>query len=103
MAEQPAVLPLYACKPPLAYSLHRLILADPLVPVPPCSVSQVETRISCPLSAMQTFWYRRLLLKDKAALQSIEKEVEGSVKVGAGEPGHGCCCTRPPCGTNVAA
>ena len=30
---------------------------------------------------MQTFWYRRLLLKDKAALSSIEREVEGKVKV----------------------
>ena len=35
---------------------------------------QVETRITCPLSAMQTAWYRRLLLKDSALLIKLEKE-----------------------------
>lgn len=35
---------------------------------------QVETRITCPLSAMQTFWYRRLLLKDSRMLAAIEAE-----------------------------
>lgn len=35
---------------------------------------QVETRITCPLSAMQTFWYRRLLLKDSKMLAAIEAE-----------------------------
>lgn len=44
----------------------------------------VETRISCPLSLMQTFWYRRLLMKDGAALAHMEKEVEGKVKVCVG-------------------
>ena len=45
---------------------------------------QVETRIHCPLSAMQTFWYRRLLLKDSALLKSIEADAtkDGSVRVG---------------------
>lgn len=44
---------------------------------------QVETRIHCPLSAMQTFWYRRLLLKDSAMLKSLEAEVtkDGGVQV----------------------
>ncbi|BDA46823.1 probable global transcription activator SNF2L1 [Coccomyxa sp. Obi] len=37
--------------------------------------ARVETRIHCPLSSMQTFWYRRLLLKDSAMLKSLEKEV----------------------------
>ncbi|KAL4421455.1 hypothetical protein ABPG75_010746 [Micractinium tetrahymenae] len=40
----------------------------------------VETRINCPLSLMQTFWYRRLLLKDKAMLVQLEDEVAGKVK-----------------------
>ncbi len=37
---------------------------------------------------MQTFWYRRLLIKDSAALLQVEKEVEGKVKVswGSGLP-----------------
>jgi hypothetical protein len=35
---------------------------------------QVETRITCPLSDMQTFWYRRLLLKDSKLLIKLEKE-----------------------------
>jgi len=39
-----------------------------------CHVPQVETRITCPLSAMQTFWYRRLLLKDSRMLAAIEAE-----------------------------
>ena len=45
--------------------------------------AQVETRIHCPLSSMQTFWYRRLLLKDSAMLKSLESEVkkEDAVKV----------------------
>lgn len=43
----------------------------------------METRIHCPLSSMQTFWYRRLLLKDSAMLKSLESEVkkEDAVKV----------------------
>ncbi|KAK9807695.1 hypothetical protein WJX72_006345 [[Myrmecia] bisecta] len=35
---------------------------------------RVETRINCPLSAMQTFWYRRLLLKDSKMLHAVEAE-----------------------------
>lgn len=42
----------------------------------------VETRIHCPLSVMQTFWYRRLLLREGAALARIERQVAGKVKVG---------------------
>ena len=37
----------------------------------------METRISCPLSEMQTFWYRRLLLKESSFLA----EMEGVVRV----------------------
>jgi hypothetical protein len=53
----------------------------------------VETRIHCPLSLMQTFWYRRLLLRESATLARIEQEVAGKVKVcvcvggGGGAPG----------------
>lgn len=35
---------------------------------------QVETRIDCPLTKLQTFWYRRLLLKDARALLSLESQ-----------------------------
>jgi len=35
---------------------------------------KVETRVMCPLSEAQTFWYRRLLLKDSALLQRAEKD-----------------------------
>ena len=42
---------------------------------------QVETRITCPLSAMQTFWYRRLLTRDSKMLTNIEAEYkEGKEK-----------------------
>jgi len=44
--------------------------------VPP----QVETRITCPLSAMQTFWYRRLLTRDSKMLTNIEAEDKGTNK-----------------------
>ena len=32
----------------------------------------METRINCPLTEMQTFWYRRLLLRDSSVLLSEE-------------------------------
>lgn len=37
---------------------------------------------------MQTFWYRRLLMKDSAALLQVEKEVERKVKVSRGSDGR---------------
>ncbi len=46
-----------------------------------CGCGQVETRINCPLSAMQTFWYRRLLLKDSKMLKSLEAEFSSDPKV----------------------
>ncbi|GAX78544.1 hypothetical protein CEUSTIGMA_g5984.t1 [Chlamydomonas eustigma] len=33
---------------------------------------RMETRINCPLSEMQTFWYRRLLLKESSFLVEME-------------------------------
>ncbi|KAK9840665.1 hypothetical protein WJX81_008358 [Elliptochloris bilobata] len=42
---------------------------------------RVETRINCPLSAMQTFWYRRLLLKDSKMLKSLEAEFSSDPNV----------------------
>ena len=39
---------------------------------------KVETRVMCPLSEAQTFWYRRLLLKDSALLERVEKVVDGA-------------------------
>ena len=41
---------------------------------------QVETRITCPLSAMQTFWYRRLLTRDSKMLTNIEAEDKANNK-----------------------
>jgi SNF2 family DNA or RNA helicase len=32
---------------------------------------KVETRINCPLSEFQTFWYRRLLLRDSDLLKQV--------------------------------
>ena len=46
-----------------------------------CGGGQVETRINCPLSAMQTFWYRRLLLKDSKMLKSLEAEFSSDPNV----------------------
>lgn len=33
---------------------------------------KVETQIDCPLSPMQEFWYKRLLLKNSAMLAKVE-------------------------------
>ncbi|GAX72787.1 hypothetical protein CEUSTIGMA_g243.t1 [Chlamydomonas eustigma] len=43
---------------------------------------KMETRISCPLTEMQTFWYRRLLLRDSSYIADEEKEeVKAGTKV----------------------
>lgn len=39
-------------------------------------LQQEEIRISCPLSEMQTFWYRRLLMRDSTMLKEAEKDVQ---------------------------
>ncbi|KAK3256785.1 hypothetical protein CYMTET_34099, partial [Cymbomonas tetramitiformis] len=44
----------------------------------------LETRVECPLSRLQTFWYRRLLLRDSAVLAQVEKEEQGAVEGEAG-------------------
>jgi hypothetical protein len=56
----------------LCQPLSMLMCGPPLL--------QVETRITCPLSAVQTFWYRRLLLKDSSLLIKLENE-DQSIKV----------------------
>jgi len=38
-----------------------------------------EVRVNCPLSPMQLFWYRRLLIKDMTALEQVEKSEGRSV------------------------
>lgn len=35
---------------------------------------QLETRIDCPLTELQTFWYRRLLLRDSSLLVALEAD-----------------------------
>lgn len=35
---------------------------------------KVETRLNCPLSEFQTFWYRRLLLRDVDMLRAAEQD-----------------------------
>jgi len=42
---------------------------------------KLETTISCPLSEMQLFWYKRLLLRESVLLRDLEKSYEGSASV----------------------
>lgn len=51
----------------------RRVKGEVEVSLPP----KTETKIMCPLSEAQTFWYRRLLLREATALQSLEKNVKG--------------------------
>ncbi|GIL69867.1 hypothetical protein Vretifemale_646 [Volvox reticuliferus] len=44
---------------------------------------KLETRIQCPLSEMQTFWYRRLLLRDSKLLQEMEAADAQAAKLAA--------------------
>lgn len=38
----------------------------------------IETRVECPLSSLQTFWYRRLLLREyQTLLKKVEAEEGG--------------------------
>lgn len=47
----------------------RRLKADVEKGLPP----RIETRIYCPLSDMQSFWYKRLLLKEEEAVNRLEK------------------------------
>jgi len=51
----------------------RRVKGEVEVSLPP----KTETKIMCPLSEAQTFWYRRLLLREATALQSLEKATKG--------------------------
>ena len=46
----------------------RRIKADVEKSVPP----KVEKKVMCPMSPQQTFWYKRILMKDSALLQTLE-------------------------------
>jgi SWI/SNF-related matrix-associated actin-dependent regulator of chromatin subfamily A member 5 len=46
----------------------RRLKADVEKGLPP----RIETKIMCPLSEMQIFWYKRLLLKESDAMQRYE-------------------------------
>ena len=35
---------------------------------------KLETTITCPLSEMQLFWYKRLLLRESSLLRQLETE-----------------------------
>ncbi|MEW5298327.1 MAG: hypothetical protein WDW36_001466 [Sanguina aurantia] len=61
--------------------LLRRIKDEVDVRLPP----KVETKINCPLSEMQTFWYRRLLMRDSRVLMDMETDVQakGTVKFDA--------------------
>lgn len=37
---------------------------------------KLETRVYCPLSKMQVFWYRALLMKDSALLEKLDRDNE---------------------------
>lgn len=48
------------------------------VEVEKCLPPRIETRIACPLSEMQSFWYKRLLLKERDILLSrMEPAADG--------------------------
>ncbi len=74
MPLQPAFLPSAVCLPPQGPSWWWTIFTLGISSWSHPFLAQVETRITCPLSAMQTFWYRRLLLKDSRMLAAIEAE-----------------------------
>ena len=54
---------------------------------------KVETRVMCPLSSAQTFWYRRLLMKDSALLERAEKD--GGTGAGAASAPAGAGASAP--------
>jgi SWI/SNF-related matrix-associated actin-dependent regulator of chromatin subfamily A member 5 len=45
----------------------------------------IETRVECPLSKLQTFWYRRLMLKDSGLLKRVESDDALEGQTGGGE------------------
>jgi hypothetical protein len=45
---------------------------------------KTETKIMCPLAPAQTFWYRRLLMRESGAMAAIEG---GGSRAGAGGEG----------------
>jgi SWI/SNF-related matrix-associated actin-dependent regulator of chromatin subfamily A member 5 len=47
----------------------RRVKSEVEVSLPP----RTETRVHCPLTPMQTFWYKRLLLKDSSLLLKLER------------------------------
>ena len=51
----------------------RRVKGEVEVSLPP----KTETKIMCPLSQAQTFWYRRLLMREATALTSLEKSARG--------------------------
>ena len=44
---------------------------------------KLETRVHCPLSRTQTFWYKALLMKDVGQLASMDKTAEQTQQLGA--------------------
>lgn len=46
---------------------------------------KIEKKILCPLTPMQTLWYKRLLLQESALLLQVEKSVEGAAAVAASD------------------
>ena len=65
---------------------------------PPPSSVQLETRISCPLTKMQTFWYRRLLLRDSSVFAAEEAKAAAEA---AGEPAAAAVRGRPKGGVKA--
>ena len=46
----------------------------------------IETRVECPLSSLQTFWYRRLLLREyQTLLKKVETDEGGASASAAGD------------------
>ena len=73
-AWSPALHVLYSGVPTRVTMMGVLITSCYCTGVITKPLLQVETRIDCPLSKLQTFWYRRILLKDSTMLVALEAE-----------------------------
>jgi SWI/SNF-related matrix-associated actin-dependent regulator of chromatin subfamily A member 5 len=54
--------------------LQPLMLRRTKDEVEKCMLPKLETTIQCPLSDMQLFWYKRLLLRESSLLKALEDE-----------------------------
>ena len=62
----------------------RRLKADVEKSVPP----KVEKKILCPMTSLQTFWYKRFLLKESAVLMHMEHEYNATIAAAAETTKH---------------